>query len=206
MGPADGNGNIYFWRQVLDKQNGFAFRIDLVDGIHYHAVAVGEFQVHVYPRRVLQLGQVQLPGGEHHLAVGSVKGVAVNVHVLEIVIGPDFLELFVGTQKRPVVPEADILDDVFVVVDVGPVYGGFRGVVHHLQRIEAIGFERARYVVPDVGFFFLEFVGFYYVLLDNSRIDAHDDDVGHHEQGNCGGGELPGPPENVQKKQDTHDH
>ena len=44
--------------------------------------------------------------------------VAVVVHVDELVVGPDFLELAVGVQKRRVVPEADILDGRVIAPDV----------------------------------------------------------------------------------------
>ena len=84
---------------------------------HGDTEAVGEPQPGIDPplRVVLQLLLRDLPGGQHDLAVLAVHGVPVDVGVLEVVVGPDLLDLTVHVQERAVVPQPDVVHGLQVV-------------------------------------------------------------------------------------------
>ena len=80
----------------LMKNSGKPFGGDPVHGAQDGPVPVGIGQVFVDPGARGQSPVGELPGGEHDLAVFAVDLVAVVVHVDELVIGADLLELAVG--------------------------------------------------------------------------------------------------------------
>ena len=73
---------------------------------HHHAVAVGEQQMQVDPG--LRVGRqqrgIELARREHHLLIGAVEMVAIDVDVEELVVGADFLQLRIGVEQRLPVP------------------------------------------------------------------------------------------------------
>ena len=97
-------------RNVLDQELRQSLRGDAVDGAHDHAVTMGERQMLIDPDAGLQVRIRQLARRDHELTVLAVDHVAVVVDVLELVVGPDLLELRERPQQRPVVPQPDVLD------------------------------------------------------------------------------------------------
>ncbi len=95
-----------------------AFLGDAAHGPHGQAEAVGEDEPLVDPGLVRQVRVGQLPRGQHDLQVLVVHGVAVVVHILEVVVGPDLLQLAVGLEQRLLVPEPDVLDRGQVLPDI----------------------------------------------------------------------------------------
>ena len=57
---------------------------------------------------------LQLARRQHDLAVFTIDHVAIVVHIHEVVVGADLLELAIGGQQRAVVPEANVLDGQIV--------------------------------------------------------------------------------------------
>ena len=82
------------------------------DRAHYRAITVSEQHMPVNPclgvRR--QQGGAQFASREHHALVGTIKPVAINVKIMEFVIGADFLQLCVGIRQGQPVPQPDVLD------------------------------------------------------------------------------------------------
>jgi hypothetical protein len=79
---------------------------------HDHTVAVRERHVAVDPglgvggkQRGLELARRQ-----HHLLIDAVEPVAIHVHVMKAVIGPDLLQLRIGIHQRLPVPQPDVVD------------------------------------------------------------------------------------------------
>ncbi len=81
---------------------------------------MGKDQVLVDPGLGLirQFIRVNLARGEHHLAQLTVDGVLVDVHFVEAVVEANFLELAVCAQQRPVIPQADVAENVAVGFEV----------------------------------------------------------------------------------------
>ena len=87
---------------------------------HDHSVAVSEEHMEVDPG--LGVGRkerrrVELAGRQHHLLIRAVELVAIDVHVMELVVGPDLLQLSVGVHQRLPVPQPDVVDGRAVVLE-----------------------------------------------------------------------------------------
>ncbi len=103
-------------RNVFHQQVRQPFRGKFADVGEREAEAVGVFEAAVDEGLAL-LGQIvhlQLPRGHHHLPVFAVEGVAVDVHVHELVVEPDFLELLVDRVQRPPIPQPDVFKQILV--------------------------------------------------------------------------------------------
>jgi hypothetical protein len=102
---------------------------------------------------------VQLPGREHHLAELVIDHVPVVVHVHEPVVGADLLELGVGGEEGPVLPQADVLDGGVVPAQV---LGGevlLRGELLLLDLVQPVGLPRGLDVVQDERPLLVDLVG-----------------------------------------------
>ena len=103
-------------RQVADDEVRQAVGLHRVDGHHRHAVAVGVHEVRVQP---VVDGRVpverHLAPGQHHLALLAIDEVAVDVHVHEVVVLADRLELVQRRAQRSVVPQAGVGEGVRIV-------------------------------------------------------------------------------------------
>ena len=86
-----------------------AFRSEAVDRIHGDAVAVRVDELFIDPVAAAlgKLFDIQLAGGEHHLAHVAVDLIAIDIHVREIVIGADFLDLPQRILQGMPVPQPD---------------------------------------------------------------------------------------------------
>ena len=132
-------------RQSLAAQAG--------DRAHHSAIAMGKQHVAVDPclgvRR--QQGGPQFASREHHALVGTVEPVAINVQIMEFVIGADLLQLGVGIRQGQPIPQPDIFDGRLVGLqrlEGESLLGGKR-----LGRnlIEIVGLPGKRDVAFDVG-------------------------------------------------------
>ena len=110
-------------RNVLHEEGRQAFAFELGDGAHHHAEAVRELQALVHPGAgvVGEERGVDLARGEHHLAASAGQVVAIDVDVVELVVGADQLQLAVGVEQRLRVPEPDVLEGGPVALDGGGV-------------------------------------------------------------------------------------
>ena len=53
---------------------------------------------------------LELPGRQHHLLIGTVEPIAIHVHVPELVVGPDLLQLSIRGHQRLLIPEPNVVD------------------------------------------------------------------------------------------------
>ena len=100
-------------RNVLqDRRSGIPSADFAGDRGHDHAVAVREEHMAVDPR--LGVGGssagLELAGRQHHLLIGAVELIAIDIHVMELVVGSDLLQLSVRIHQRLPVPQANIVD------------------------------------------------------------------------------------------------
>src|SRR5206468_4534011 len=96
-------------RDVLHEEFRQPFGGDAVDWTHGDAIPVGVGEVLVDPDPAREVLVGQFARGEHDLAVFAVDHVAIVVHVHEVVVGPDLLELAIGGEQGPVVPKPHVL-------------------------------------------------------------------------------------------------
>ena len=106
-------------RYVLDPELGEAVGADPGGRADGDAVAVGVLDVLVDPGLLRQLGVVNLPGGDHHLAHLAADVVPVDVHLVKLVVGAQALQLLIGLAQHPPVPEPGVGDGRVVGGDVG---------------------------------------------------------------------------------------
>ncbi len=101
-----------------------------------------------------------LPGREHHQAPLAVDRVPVHVHVGELVVGPDPLELEVGLAEHVRVPQPDVVDDGPVALDLLSGQFGLRREGARLDAIDPVRRPPAELdVARDVLLLPLEFLG-----------------------------------------------
>ena len=88
-------GSGRFDRHIREHKFRHAFGVEAVGGVHRDAVAVRVDQFFVDPisRRLGQTLDVDFACADHHLPVLATDGVAIDVHVREIVVNPDRLDL-----------------------------------------------------------------------------------------------------------------
>ena len=75
---------------------------------------MGELQLTVNPSLCLFWKSLrrEFPSTDHELFVFAVNGVPVNIHVQEVVVQANELDLVQCVQKRTMVPEPKIVDDL----------------------------------------------------------------------------------------------
>ncbi len=61
--------------------------------------------------------RIEFAGRKHHLLIRAAKVIAIDVHIIELVIGPDLLQLRVGIHQRLPVPQPDVVDGRAVVLE-----------------------------------------------------------------------------------------
>ncbi len=111
----------------------------------------------------------QLAGREQDLAEAAAERVAVDVDVIESVVGADLLQLPERLLERLPVPQADVADGVLVGLDLGHREDRLRIVGAHVDRIEAEGSAREVDVALQVGLLEGQLVGFDHEALDGDR-------------------------------------
>ena len=145
---------------------------------HREAVAVGVLQMAVHPGLgALRKLRRQLARRQHGLAVAVGQPVAIDVHVVELVVEPDLLDLAEGSQQRAVVPEPDIADGVAVVREVTHLEARRGGIVAFRDAIDAEGHAGEGDVVLEVGPLAIELVRIDVDRMDRRRKDSEQDDV-----------------------------
>ena len=107
-----------FGRDVLKKVLRKSAADGLRDEVHDDAIAVGELQVLVDPGLRLR-GELRrkFAGGKHHLMIAVRQVITVGVDVIELVVEAYRLSLLIGLKQRPRVPQANVLDRVFIPRD-----------------------------------------------------------------------------------------
>ena len=105
---ADGGAAGRDRRDVLQVENRQPFGGLPGDRGHDHSVAVGEQHMEVDPG--LGVGWkkrwLEFAGRQHHLLIRAVELIAIDVHVMELVVGPDLLQLSVGVASAAASPTA----------------------------------------------------------------------------------------------------
>ena len=149
-------------RNILQIEQRQPFGALAGDRGHHHAVAVGEEHVAVDPGLRVRRQQrgFQLAGREHHALIRAVEPVAVDVHVMELVVGADLLQLRVGIHQRLPVPQPDVVDGRLVGLErlEGEVLFGGEGLRRDLTEIVSLLGQRD--VALDVGLLQLQLVRF----------------------------------------------
>ena len=102
---------------------------------HHGAVPVRVHEVLVDPDAARKVGVRELADGQHHLPGLPVELVPVVVHVDELVVGADLLELTVRVERGPVLPQADVLDGRVVLPQDG---GGEVLLGRERSRLDAV--------------------------------------------------------------------
>ena len=104
---------------VFGEEFGPSLRRELRDRTHGDADAVRIDQFLVHPRLRLRVEALlrHFARREKHLAIFAVYRVAVDVGVLEVVVRPDHLNLAIDVGQRPVVPQANVVYRLQVVLD-----------------------------------------------------------------------------------------
>ena len=126
--------------------------------------------VHPGLRLLLELRLVQLAGAHQHLTILAVDHVPVYIDVGEGVVEPDLLDLGIGREGRPGLPEADVVNGARVGhhVGSGEVEGGVARDLSDPIQTEgpAGGLDVVGYVLA----FRRDLVGRHLVLLDDGRV------------------------------------
>ena len=139
---------------------------------------MGVLQMAVHPG-LGTLGKLrrQLARRQHRLAVAVGQPVAVHVHVVELVVEPDLLDLAEGPKERTVVPEPDVADGVAVVGEVAHRKARLGRIVAFGNAVDAEGPAGEGDVVLKVGPLASELVRIDIDRMDRRRKDAQQDDV-----------------------------
>ena len=169
-------------RDAVDEHVRLAAGGHLVDPGKGDAVAVGVLEVPDQPG-VLDEGLVDLPCREEALGVLAVDVVAVHVHVVEIVVGPDGLGLVVELLGRVEIVDADVGEGLHVVQHVGHADLPLGGEVLDLYVLKVVGQAGVFDVVLKVSALFGELVGGYDQALDAGGGEASQKGDDHHQSG-----------------------
>ncbi len=147
---------------------------------------------------------VQFARGKHHLAIVARDGVAVNIHIGEIVVGLQALALVVGFQQRLVIPQADVGDGLRA--------GGDVGLTERLDVVRAYGdavqvecLPRGGNVVGNIGRFQRNLAGLDDEVLDDAGVDRTDQNGGDDPEGNCPPQQGEGAKADVEQQQQRAD-
>jgi hypothetical protein len=135
---------------------------------------------------VCAFGGIQFARREHHALVCRVEPVAVHIHVLEFVVGTDFLQLHVCIHQRLPVPQPYIVDGRLVGLECleGEVPIGREGFRRNLTEIVSLLGQRN--VAFDVGLLQLQLIWFDEHTLEYSWHHAEQHyGTPEDEQGRC---------------------
>ncbi len=182
-------------RDVVRPEHRVAPPVDLVHRRRDDSVTVGVFQRQIHPdlRRGRQLGDVELAGGDHHLPLGAVHLVAVEVDAAEGVVGAEALGLLQLRLERAPVPDARIAQGGGAVVEVLASHrrlGDGEFLFVDVRAFEPVGPPGARDAARQVGLFEGDLVG-----SDVEALDDRGEDLGAQiEGGEDDGAPGPAPP------------
>ena len=112
LGSVEGEPHRGRRRDVLDVEDRQALRVEAVHRAHDETEPVGELEVLVDPRLRVRgkTGLVQLARRQQDLLIGAVQRVAVDVHVVEVIVESELLELAIRVEERSWIPPAEVLD------------------------------------------------------------------------------------------------
>ena len=149
-------------RHVAQQQRGQAFGREPVDGVHGDAIAVGIDELVVDPVAAAlgELVHVEFAGRQHHLALGAVDGIAIDIDVGKVVVGADLLDLAQRILERTPVPQANVLKGGLIVGRVGGLDGGLGGKLALREPVQPIGLTGHLDVMGNEGLFENQRVGF----------------------------------------------
>ncbi len=185
-------------RDVLQKELREPLGADPVDRARHEPVAVrvGQMLVDEAPARQEAVGE--LAGRQHDLAVLAVDGVAIHVHVEELVVGADLLKLAVRHEQRPIVPQPDVLDREAIALERGggQVVGGRELLLDH--AVERVRLARHPDIVLDEGALGDELIGRDPKALEQRRIHAEAADPEQRQRDEPGDEEAPARPEDLE--------
>ena len=189
-------------RDVLDEELRQPLAGHAIDRPHDRAVPVRVHEVLVDPDAARQVGVRQLADGQHHLPGLSVQLVPVVVHVHELVVRADLLELAVGIQRGAVLPEADVLDGGVVrAQDRGAevLLGRERA---RLDPVEPVGPVGGRDRPLDVGALGHDLVGRHAKPLDDGGVRGQAEEPPSQPEPDPDQGEEEAGPRHLEEEQD----
>src|SRR5262249_29725034 len=119
---------------------------------------------------------LQLARGEHHRLIGAVEPVAVDVDVVEAIIGPDLLYLAVGVHQRLPVPQTNVVDGRAIGVEGLRVEALLDREWLHRDLMKVIGLLRERDVVLQIWRSQQQLVWLHVTALKHRRHEAAHDE------------------------------
>ena len=100
---------------------------------------MGKLQVFIDPGlRLSRQRRRQLAGGEHHLVITVGEVIAVNVHVIKVVVKAYCLRLLISLKQRTFIPQANILNGIFISGDHSGRQVSQRGIRRLLNRFQVV--------------------------------------------------------------------
>ena len=166
---------------------------------HHHAVAVGEEHMQVDPglRIGRQQRRFQLARRQQHLLIGAAQPIAVDIHVEELVVGPDLLELGIGVHQRLPVPQADVVDGRAVGLERGEAQPFLDRERFHRDLLQVVGLPRQGDVARDIGRLQLQLARLHVEALEERRHEQVEHERAAEQQRQRAGGDAPGPPPHI---------
>ena len=128
-------------------------------------------QPFVDPDPARQILRGELPRRQGHLAVLPVDAVPIDIDIRELVIRPDLLELAVGGEQGPGVPQADIFEGRLVLAQILKRQRLLRRELPLLDVLETIGQASVANVEVDVRLLLDDLVRGHLVPLNPARVD-----------------------------------
>src|SRR5699024_762103 len=160
--------DIYYYHTMVSLEPFLSYRT------HNNTVAVRILKAAVHPGISL-FGKLlgKLPGRYHHLLVALIGSVTINIHVIELVIETNFLQLSVGLDDQARIPKANIFDCFCILLNSGAreILGrtGIIGLaLHFIKKVGLSGLGNAVFYIGHLQF---QLTWFYGKLLDNSGKD-----------------------------------
>ncbi len=120
----------------------------------------------------------QFPRGQHELPVLSLNHITVHIHIVKAVVEPYGLNLLVGFEQRPFIPDPDILhgDPLLLHLVQAQVVIDLKTDLPDL--VQVVGLSGGSNIVGDILGFFCELIGFHHHLLNH-----HGQQNGQHQYG-----------------------
>ena len=144
-----------------------------------------------------QQRRFQLARRQQHLLIGAIQPIAVDIHVQELVIGPDFLELGIGVLQRPPVPQPDVVDGRAVGLERGEAQPFLDRERFHRDLLQVVGLPRRCDVARDIGRLQIEFARLHIEALEERRDDQVEREGAAEQQRQRAGGNAPGQPAHI---------